>query len=148
MDCAFSLPSAWGIIRSCHSDSQMNKLNKLSGWTVCFHCHLRGVSSGVVSLAVRWTNCLEGLWVFFTIRGGLPPDRLYICLPERPLLKMPYIHGGKTSCRWEFSHKPQPSNLDNRVLHLQQGLQFLKYVSLLLFWLFKLSSWLLQTVNS
>ena len=43
-------------------------------------------------------------------------DRLFIWLPEKPFLEMLHTDGGKMSSRREFSHRPQPSSLDNRVL--------------------------------
>ena len=47
----------------------------------------------------------------------VPPDRLFIWLPETPLLKMPHSDGSETSSRREFSHWPRSSSADDRILH-------------------------------
>ena len=41
----------------------------------------------------------------------------FICLPERLLLKMLHTYVGKMLSRGEFSHRPQPTSLNNKDLH-------------------------------
>ena len=89
------LPPVSGIFRSGDSGSHMNSL---PGVTVCY----------------------------ITVHPPHPPYhyityshscRLFICLPERPLQKMPHRDDGKTLSENDFNHRPQPSSLDNRVLY-------------------------------
>ena len=50
-------------------------------------------------------------------KNAIPPDRLFLCLSERPLVKIPHTDCGETSSRKKFSHGTGLSSPENKVLY-------------------------------